>query len=73
MKFMYLGEGSTTVFGLTFKAGEAVEVTDAHAIKKLTANNLFAHNDEPEASAPKVEDQPKRMGRPPKAKTDGQN
>lgn len=66
MKFMYLGEGSTTVFGLTFKAGEAVEVTDAHAIKKLKNSVLFAHNEEV-APAPKVEEQPKRRGRPPNA------
>jgi len=59
MKFMYLGEGSTTIFGHTFKAGEAVEVTDAHAIKKLTQMTaLFAHDEEQETPA-KVEEAPK--------------
>ena len=68
MKFMYLGEGSTTVFGHTFNPGEAVEVTDDHAIRKLAAHHLFAHNDEPAAApdAPKAEEAPKRRGRPPK-------
>jgi hypothetical protein len=74
MKFMYLGEGSTTIFGHTFKSGEPVEVTDERSIGKLkNMTTLFAHNEEPEASAPKVEEPAKRMGRPPKAKTDGQN
>ena len=80
MKFMYLGEGTTVVFGLTFKAGEAVEVTDAHAIRKLTANHLFAHNDEPApVPVPTPADTAEqvtqavaavRRGRPPKAKPD---
>ncbi len=67
MKFMYLGEGSTTIFGHTFKSGEAVEVTDEHAVKKLSRmTTLFAHDEAP-APAAKVEDQPKRRGRPPNA------
>ncbi len=68
MKFMYLGEGSTTIFGHTFKSGEAVEVTDEHAVKKLSRmTTLFAHDEAPPATAAKVEDQPKRRGRPPNA------
>ena len=68
MKFMYLGEGSTTVFCHTFKVGEAVEVTDAHAIKKLKASVLFAHNEEAAPSpAPKADEPAKRRGRPPNA------
>ena len=68
MKFMYLGEGSTTIFGHTFKAGEAVEVTDSHAVKKLAQMTaLFAHDEEPEAPAPKTEEPAKRRGRPPNA------
>ncbi len=48
MKFMYLGEGSTTIFGHTFKSGEAVEVTDEHAVKKLSRmTTLFAHDEAP--------------------------
>lgn len=70
MRFMFLGEGSTTVFGLTFKAGEAVEVTDEHAIKKLTHNQFFASDEAPEADAT---EQPKRRGRPPKVRTDGED
>lgn len=73
MKFMYLGEGSTTIFGYTFKAGEAVEVTDERAIGKLKASVLFAHNEEPAAPAPKADETAsqaataKRRGRPPNA------
>ncbi len=72
MKFMYLGEGSTTIFGHTFKAGEPEEVTDERAIGKLKASVLFAHDEEPApvapvAPAPKVEEHPKRRGRPPNA------
>lgn len=70
MKFMYLGEGSTTVFGHTFKAGEAVEVTDAHAIKKLKNSVLFAHDEAP-APELKIEEPPKRRGRPPNAPHQG--
>jgi hypothetical protein len=67
MKFMYLGEGSTTIFGHTFKAGEAVEVTDERAIGKLKNSALFAHNEEaaPVAPAQKVEEPAKRRGRQP--------
>ncbi len=66
MKFMYLGEGSTTIFGHTFKAGDPVEVTDAHAIKKLKNSVLFAHNEEP-ATPAEPEQAPKRRGRQPNA------
>lgn len=68
MKFMYLGDGSTTIFGYTFTAGEAVEVTDERAIGKLKASVLFAHNEEPAKPEPaKAEEPPKRRGRPPNA------
>ena len=71
MKFMYLGEGSTTVFGHTFKAGEPEEVTDARAIGKLKASVLFAHNEEQAPASPvapqKVEEPAKRRGRQPNA------
>ena len=65
MKFMYIGEGETEAFGIKFKAGEAVDVTDETAIRKLKHNHLFTHNEEPEA--PKAEEAPKRRGRPPNA------
>ena len=69
MKFMYIGEGVTEAFGIRFKAGASVEVTDAHAIRKLKHNHLFTHNEEPETvkteeAAPVA---PKRRGRTPNA------
>ena len=65
MKFMYLGEGSTTIFGHTFKSGEPVEVTDERSIGKLkNMTTLFAHNEEPATSA-EPEQAPKRRGRQP--------
>jgi len=76
MKFMYIGdEPETVVFGLTFKAGEAVEVTDEHAIRKLKGNSLFTHDEavaacDAPAGAEHVtatEEAPKRRGRPPNA------
>ena len=79
MKFMYLGEGSTTIFGHTFKAGEPEEVTDERAIGKLKASVLFAHDEEP-APGPQgptgpigpdprsiIDGTTKRRGRPPNA------
>ena len=73
MKFMYLGEGSTTIFGHTFKSGEPVEVTDERSIGKLkNMTTLFAHNEEPATPAAPVapaepEQAPKRRGRQPNA------
>jgi hypothetical protein len=63
MRFMYLGEGTVEMFGLTFKAGEPVEVTDEHAIKKLTHNQFFTSDEAPASDAVEA---PKRRGRPPK-------
>lgn len=41
-KFVYLGPAAETVaFGITFPKGEAVEATEAHAVKKLTGNPCF--------------------------------
>jgi hypothetical protein len=41
--FTFIGDELETVaFGLRFPRGEAVEVTDAHAVKKLTNNQYFA-------------------------------
>lgn len=57
MRFMYVGEErETTVFGHTFRHGEAVEVTDEHAIKKLSNHHLFVGDEakaEPKARARK--------------------
>ena len=69
MKFMYIGEGKTEVFGICFDAGESIEVTDEYAIGKLMHNHLFTHNnDAPVAPAPQ-----KRRGRPPKVMPNAQN
>ena len=68
MKFMYLGEGSTTIFGHTFKSGDPVEVTDERSIGKLkNMTTLFAHNEEPATPVAPAEPEqaPKRRGRQP--------
>lgn len=67
MFFSYIGEGEETdAFGLVFPRGVPVEVTDAHAIRKLSNNAQFvAVFDGVEVvEAP----EPKRRGRPPKVK-----
>lgn len=67
MQFAFIGdEPENVAFGLRFPRGVAVEVTDAHAVRKLTNNRFFAAVfDGVEVLAP-VE--PKRRGRPPKAR-----
>jgi hypothetical protein len=64
MKFAYVGgDEETTAFGLRFPRGVGVEVTDAHAIRKLSNNPHFS------TVVDGVEVmEPKRRGRPPKAK-----
>lgn len=70
MHFAYIGEGEETdAFGLRFPRGASVEVTDAHAVKKLSNNAQFvAVFDGVEVLDALPELQPKRRGRPPKAK-----
>lgn len=66
-QFTYIGdEKETSAFGLMFPAGVAVDVADAHAIKKLRGNPYFSETFE----GVEVLDaeQPKRRGRPPKAR-----
>jgi hypothetical protein len=64
MEFMYVGEeAETTIFGITFRRGEAEEVTDERAIRKLKSSSLFTHNSS--AEVPPSEE-PKRRGRPPR-------
>lgn len=75
MRFRYVGEapnGSIDHFGVRFTPGEVAEITDAAAIKKTLANSFFVPVD---GDAPDVPDQPapKRRGRPPKVKTDGED
>ncbi len=65
-QFAYIGEeGVTEVFGLSFPRNVPVEVTDAHAVRKLSSNGQFAavHEGVQVLDA----DPPKRRGRPPKA------
>jgi len=64
--FSYIGdEERAEAFGLWFVRGASVEVTDAHAIRKLQHSYLFA---EVFDGVEVVEaEQPKRRGRPPKA------
>lgn len=65
-QFTYIGdEQETGAFGLLFLAGVPVEVTNEHAINKLRGNPYFAECFE---GVEVVEAQPKRRGRPPKAK-----
>lgn len=55
MKFMYIGdEPETTIFGVTFPQGEAVEVTDPRAIAKLKHNHLFVANEDEAKPEPKA-------------------
>lgn len=62
--FAYLGDhAEIEAFGLRFPVNEPVEVTDPVVIKKLRGNNHFAECFD---GVQVVE--PKRRGRPPKAK-----
>lgn len=68
MQFAFIGdEPENVAFGLRFPRGVAVEVTDAHAVRKLTNNRFFAAVfDGVEVLEPVVPE--KRRGRPPKAR-----
>lgn len=41
MKIKYIGSDVTEVFGLIFKPGETIDVTDAYASEKLRFNPRF--------------------------------
>jgi hypothetical protein len=72
MRFTYVGpEIAVAIFGHTFANGVAVEVTDGHAIAKLSNHPEFTADGKPAAdnSLPAVE-APKRRGRPPKVRPD---
>jgi hypothetical protein len=64
-KFAFIGEEQETRgFGLVFPRGVAVEVSDPHAVLKLSRNQFYAQVfDGVEVQG---EDPPKRRGRPPK-------
>jgi len=65
-KFAFIGEEEETQgFGLVFPRGVGVEVTDPHAIRKLSNNQFFAQVFDGVQVV--GEDKPaKRRGRPPK-------
>lgn len=71
-QFAYIGDQEgTRVFGLVFPHGQHVEVTDESAVRKLAGNPDFSQvidGVEVMPEAVPVLDQPKRRGRPPKAR-----
>jgi len=74
MKFRFIGNPNgkdlrrdITAFGYVFDNGEVVEVTDEHAIGKLSNNNHFEAVDGDDAPAAP------RRGRPPKVKHGDEN
>lgn len=67
MQFAFIGdEPENVAFGLRFPRGVAVDVTDEHAVRKLTNNRFFAAVFDGVEVLEPVE--PKRRGRPPKAR-----
>ena len=75
MKFRFIGDEPSTVFGFDWLKGTIHDVDDPHAIGKLTHSALFEAVDVPqtvEDKEPAFDDyqpQPKRRGRPPKVVT----
>ena len=68
MRFAYIGDHKGMVaFGLPFPVGVAVEVTDPHAIAKLSGNSHWIKCDTEPGQEPE-QPAPKRRGRPPKAR-----
>lgn len=52
MRFRYLGDkDDMTAFGYDFRDGTTPDVTDAHAIAKLSGNNHFEAVEEEETGA----------------------
>lgn len=65
-RFTYLGDHEmVTLWGINFPQGVAVEVEDEHATKKLRGNSHFAEEFD---GVEVIAAEPKRRGRPPKAK-----
>ena len=62
--FVYTGEEGTEAFGLSFSFNVPVEVTEEHAIRKLSNNRFFTEV----VDGVEIIDAPARRGRPPKAK-----
>ena len=68
MRFRYIGEapnGSIEQYGVRFIPGQASEVTDELAVKKLLGNRFFEALGQ---DVPTDHPQPKRRGRPPKVR-----
>jgi len=59
MKIKYVGREYTEVFGLAFKPGETLDVTDPFAIEKLRFNPQFEASDAKDK--PKDGDKPKAI------------
>lgn len=69
-RFAYIGDHAETfVLGLRFVRGQAIEVTAESAVRKLRSNGDFSEvADSVEPVAPEAQKEPKRRGRPPKAR-----
>lgn len=61
MKFRFIGEEPTLIFGLQWIKGTVHDVTDDHAVRKLSGSVLW------EKVEGGGEEPKKRVGRPPKA------
>jgi hypothetical protein len=78
MRFKFIGSEHSEVFGFQWMTGTVHDVTDEHAIRKLSHNALFEAVDGAPVAEPAQADipedvfedyvkQPKRRGRPPNA------
>lgn len=65
MKFKYLGDEYTEWFGFKWITGMIHDVTDAHAIKKISNSVLFEAVEAPIEAAPS-EPEKRKPGRPKK-------
>ena len=69
MKFKYLGDEYTEWFGFKWITGMVHDVTDAHAIKKLSGSVLFEALEGSPAETPPNEPEKRKPGRPKKEVT----
>lgn len=58
MKFRYIGEAYTEWFGFKWMTGTEHDVTDEHAVRKLTGSVLFEKVEEAPPPAPVAETVP---------------
>lgn len=70
VRFAYIGDHAETfVLGLRFIRGQSTEVTAEAAVRKLRSSGDFTEVADPvESAAPEAPKEPKRRGRPPKAR-----